>query len=46
MKTTIDEETKNVNYVYVIENGISQVKNGIQILKNMNYPDVILNQII
>jgi energy-coupling factor transporter ATP-binding protein EcfA2 len=45
MKTFIDENTKNINYTYVLNEGISKVKNGVQILKNMNYPDNILKLI-
>ena len=37
MKTTIDGK-----YTYELEKGISNVKGGLKVLKDMNYPDEIL----
>jgi energy-coupling factor transporter ATP-binding protein EcfA2 len=45
METTIDQETKDVKYTYKLSDGISQVKCGLQILKNMNYPSNILENL-
>ena len=45
MKTIINKETKDVNYTYKLLDGISQVKCGLQILKNMEYPSNILENL-
>ncbi len=45
METIVNEETKNINYTYKLSDGISQVKCGIQILKNMEYPNDILKNL-
>ena len=45
METIVNEETKDVNYTYKLSDGISQVKCGIQILKNMEYPNDILKNL-
>ncbi len=44
MKTTIDENGK-LTYMYLLEKGISNVKGGIKVLRDMNYPDEILKNI-
>ena len=43
MKAAI--ENNEVNYFYVIENGISNVKSGFQVLKTLNYPQKILDDV-
>ena len=43
MKASVENE--DVKYDYVIENGISNVKSGFQVLKNLNYPDSILKKV-
>ena len=45
METIINEETKDINYTYKLSNGISRVKCGLQILKNMEYPSDILENL-
>ena len=45
METIINEETKDIDYTYKLSNGISQVKCGLQILKNMEYPSNILENL-
>ena len=45
METIVNEETKDVNYTYKLSDGISQVKCGLQILKNMEYPNDILKNL-
>jgi len=42
MKTLKNEITGDVNYTYKLKEGISKIKSGIQVLKNMNYPEKIL----
>lgn len=38
-------ENNYVNYDYLIEEGISNVKSGFQVLKKLNYPQKILDQV-
>ena len=45
METITDKETNNVEYTYKLLDGISQVKCGLQILKNMEYPNDILEDL-
>jgi len=45
METIADEENDNITYTYKLLDGISQVKCGIQILKNMEYPSDILEDL-
>ena len=45
METIVNEETKDINYTYKLSDGISKVKCGIQILKNMEYPNDILKNL-
>ena len=45
MKTITDEKSGNFKYTYKLKSGISKIKGGIQILKDMNYPDYIINNI-
>jgi DNA mismatch repair ATPase MutS len=42
MKTIIDNNN-NFEYTYVIDSGISNIKGGIKVLRDMNYPTEILN---
>jgi DNA mismatch repair ATPase MutS len=46
MKTSISINTNNKNnefkYLYKLEKGISNIKGGIKILSDMNYPEEIL----
>jgi DNA mismatch repair ATPase MutS len=39
------EKDKKINYTYKFIPGISQVKGGIKILNDMNFPEEILNDI-
>ena len=41
MKTII--HNNNFEYTYVIDSGISNIKGGIKVLRDMNYPTEILN---
>ena len=43
MKASVENE--DVKYDYIIEDGISNVKSGFQVLKNLNYPDSILEKV-
>ena len=43
MKAKIEEQ--NVNYYYIVEEGISNVKSGFQVLKKLNYPQEILEKV-
>lgn len=43
MKTLRDEDT--FKYTYEIEEGISEIRGGAKVLKDMDYPDEILNKI-
>ena len=33
-------------YLYKLENGVSDLKGGVSVLKKLNYPDYILNETI
>jgi DNA mismatch repair ATPase MutS len=43
-----DKDKKQIDfkYTYKLERGISSVKGGIKVLRDMNYPDEILNDSI
>ena len=43
METLVESDNKNIQYKYKLINGISNVKGGMTILKNMEYPDEIIN---
>ena len=45
IKMKADIENNEVNYFYVIEDGISTVKSGFQVLKTLNYPQKILDDV-
>ena len=38
-------QNNDVKYFYVIEDGISNVKSGFQVLKTLNYPQKILEDV-
>ena len=40
MKTIINDD--NFDYTYILEEGISKIKGGLKVLKDMNYPQEIL----
>ena len=40
------KNTKNFNYTYLLKNGISNVRGGIKVLKDMNYPQEIIDNSI
>jgi len=42
MKTNFDPVNNNIDYNYKLIKGISKIKGGMNILKNMDYPDEIL----
>ena len=42
MKTSISDNNKEFKYLYKLEKGISNVKGGIKVLSDMNYPEEIL----
>ena len=44
MKTTI--VNNDPNYTYKIKNGISKIKGGVSVLKQLNYPNEIINNTI
>ena len=41
MKTIIKND--NIEYTYLIQNGISKTKGGLRVLRDMNYPKEILD---
>lgn len=45
MNTKIDELSGNYIYTYKLKTGISKIKGGLQVLKDMNYPTSIINDI-
>mgnify|MGYP001470989688 FL=1 len=46
MVVNIDQETQNLAYTYTFANGISNVKGGTFVLKELEYPQEIINQAI
>ena len=40
---TLFKENNDPQYTYKITNGISTVKGGVSVLKNLNYPENIIN---
>lgn len=44
MLTIQDKKTNDFTYTYILNKGISNVKGGIKVLKDMNYPIEILNK--
>ena len=45
METIKNEETGEIKYTYKLLDGISQIQCGLQILKNMEYPSDILEDL-
>ena len=41
MKTKLDQESNPI-YTYKIQNGISTVKGGVSVLRNLKYPEHII----
>lgn len=46
MVVNIDEETQNLAYTYKFSNGISNVKGGTFVLKELEYPEEIISEAI
>ena len=42
---TLFNKNKEPEYTYTIIKGISTVKGGVSVLKNLNYPQKIINKI-
>ena len=42
---TIEDEKEQFKYTYQLKNGISKVKGGMKVLRDMNYPNEIINQL-
>lgn len=38
-----DDKEYNFNYTYILNKGISNVKGGLKVLKDLDYPEIILN---
>ena len=45
METKYNKEKNNLIYTYIFKKGISEVKGGIKVLKDMNYPKELLDSI-
>lgn len=45
MNTIITDDKEDFKYTYKLKDGISQVKGGMKVLRDMNYPNEIINQI-
>ena len=43
MKTKSNENDDSFQYTYELEDGISEVRGGMKVLRDMNYPQEILN---
>jgi hypothetical protein len=39
----VEEEDKKLIYTYIVEDGISRINGGFQVLKDLKYPDYLLN---
>jgi len=39
----IVSEKNNFKYIYKLDNGISDIKGGVKVLKDLDYPDIIIN---
>jgi DNA mismatch repair ATPase MutS len=39
------DDSDNFNYTYKIKKGISKIKGGVRVLKDMDYPQEIINTI-
>ena len=42
---TVKNEKEQFQYTYKLKNGISKVKGGMKVLRDMNYPNEIINQL-
>ena len=42
---TIENEKEQFKYTYKLKDGISKVKGGMKVLRDMNYPNEIINQL-
>ena len=45
MKTVQSEETNRLTFLYKLQKGISTIRGGVEVLREMEYPDEILNDI-
>jgi DNA mismatch repair ATPase MutS len=43
MKIKIDETNNDFNYTYKMAKGISEIKGGIKVLKDLDYPQEIID---
>ena len=46
MVSIYDNNTQKLKHTYLLKNGINQLKGGIEVLKEMNYPTDILDTIL
>ena len=46
MKIEILDNNYTFNYTYKLASGISQVKGGFKVLKDLDYPEILLNNIL
>ena len=44
MKVNTASETNDISYTYILEDGISHVHGGYQILEKMDYPEELLER--
>ena len=45
MVSYYDNNTQELKHTYLLKNGINELKGGIEVLKQMNYPKDILDTI-
>ena len=45
MKIEVDSENNDYNYTYKLKKGISKVKGGIKVLRDLAYPEQILKKL-
>ena len=41
--TVIHQDKENIKYTYLLKDGISEVHGGYQVLKDLDYPEEIMN---
>ena len=46
MKIEVDNDKYNFKYTYKLEKGISSIKGGFKVLKDLQYPDSLLKSIL
>ena len=46
MKIEMKDDNYSFNYTYKLDSGISQVKGGFKVLKELNYPSDLLNSVL